>query len=143
MGMETRIECQFVVGRTGRNRAFIKTLRDIIAWERDPENYNNFFSEVSIQPTPEHEFFHGQRAGFITNRLREERPFHYCVEEAEFKNYDHDIQKFLDWISPHIESITGTYQYEEEWTESTLSLQDGKVVIVKPANEDDWGNAWR
>lgn len=143
MGMETRFECQFVVKRSGRSRAFIKTLLDIIAWECDPGNGENFFSSVSIQPTPEHEFFHGHRAGFITNRLREARPFHFYVKEVEFKNYDHDIQKFLDWISPHIESITGTYQYEEEWEESTLSLQDGKVVIVEPVNESDWGNAWR
>lgn len=143
MGMETKFECQFAIKRTGNSRALIKTLRDIIEWERDPENYNNFFSAASIQPTPEHDFFNGHRAGFITNRLHEERPFHYRVDEVEFKNYDHDIQKFLDWISPHIESITGIYQYEEEWEESTLGLQDGKVVIIKPVNESNWGNTWR
>lgn len=138
MGMETSIECKFTVGRTGTNREFIKTLRDIIAWESVPENHNNFFSAASIQPTPKHEFFHSEKAGWITSRLREERPFHFHVEEAEFKNYNQEIQKFLDWISPHIESITGTYQYEEEWDASTLRLQDGKVVIIPPSGGYEW-----
>lgn len=43
---------------------------------------------------------------------------YWCfISRSDFKNYDNEIEKFIDWISPHLEvepgEMIGYYRYEE------------------------------
>lgn len=47
------------------------------------------------------------------------------------KNYDDEIQKFLDWLCPYIETegYIGTYRYEEEFEPTNIYKVDERIKI--------------
>lgn len=47
------------------------------------------------------------------------------------KNYDQEIEKFLDWLSPYIltEGYIGTYWYEEWSAPTNLYKINGKIML--------------
>lgn len=62
---------------------------------------------------------------------------------SSFKNYDSEIQKFCDWISPWIYEFDGTsigFKHYEEYSKPTeLIFQNGKIVEMEPeGDQDDW-----
>jgi len=40
--------------------------------------------------------------------------------DADIKNYNEEIEKFLDFISPHVASARGTYKFENDDCESEI-----------------------
>lgn len=51
--------------------------------------------------------------------------------DFDMKNYDNEIQKFLDWIHPYTTSRgkVGVYRYEEYMVDSDVIFNDGGFVI--------------
>lgn len=49
------------------------------------------------------------------------------------KNYDSEIEKFLDWLCPYIltEGYLGTYWYEEQEEPMNIYKENGKIIIGK------------
>lgn len=49
------------------------------------------------------------------------------------KNYDSEIEKFLDWLCPYIltEGYLGTYWYEEQEEPINIYKENGKIRIGK------------
>lgn len=63
----------------------------------------------------DHEFFSTYRYPLICNDIRLNR--NTIAVRCELKNYDNEIQKFLDWIMPYVQEtneILGFYLYEED-----------------------------
>lgn len=52
------------------------------------------------------------------------------------KNYDQEIEKFLDWLCPYIltEGYLGTYWYEEQEEPINIYKEDGKIKIGNDLN---------
>jgi hypothetical protein len=102
-----------------------------------PENVigiltNLFTEEEVIYTVPDHPFFKCERwhyignggshyfspnsnSSFVYNQIA--NCFFLC-SRSDFKNYDNEIGKFLDWIKPHIDDNVGTFigysHYEED-----------------------------
>lgn len=49
------------------------------------------------------------------------------------KNYDNEIEKFLDWLCPYIltEGYLGTYWYEKQEEPTRVYKENGKIMIGK------------
>lgn len=83
---------------------------------------------LSFTGTPEHPFWYDERCGAIGSKdpASKDIPsftFPNLVICCEIKNYDETIQKFLDWITPYVETIEGTYHYEECPVASPLGIE--------------------
>lgn len=59
---------------------------------------------------------------------------HYLVVRSDLKNYDNEIQKFFDWVSPYVEqncddkTFLGYSLYEECNIPDFYYVLDGKIV---------------
>lgn len=64
----------------------------------------------------------------------------YVNTRANFKNYDHEIQLFWDWITPYIDS-TDDKQIGEisinRYSTEVVYLNNGVVAYIKELEEDD------
>lgn len=56
------------------------------------------------------------------------------------KNYDGEIEKFLDWLCPYIKTTgyLGTYWYEEYEYPDNIFKEDGKIKIISMQKEKEW-----
>lgn len=86
--------------------------------------------DVAPEPLPDHPLFHTHRWHMMlrcdsyyfdadtrsTLRADYQGPIYLCVR-SNLKNYDGEIEKFIDWISPHLKKdegdFLGFYRYEE------------------------------
>ncbi len=59
--------------------------------------------------------------------------YKYLCIRCNFKNYDGEIDKFVDWIMPYLEEIDGDFlgfsRYEE--------FNDPKLICMAKADEDE------
>jgi hypothetical protein len=103
------------------------------------ELFDYFFSDTfeldigqphSVRKLPDHPFFQCQRwnqIGYMSSHYF--TPFalrytqgtswnntKYVFLRCDLKNYDDDIQLFLDWIKPYMVDYYGWYWYEEDET---------------------------
>lgn len=65
---------------------------------------------------------------------------HTLHVDFDMKNYDNEIQKFLDWIRPYSSSVgdVGIYQYEEDEQETRVVFtENGKVRFDNPMHKDN------
>jgi len=94
-----------------------------------------------------HLFFHDSRMRFLGYGYHSDDSdtspsyeFPYLNIRCEVKNYDMVLEKFLDWITPCVETIEGTYQYEEDWNPSTVHLgmngMHPKIYLLVPKHEE-------
>lgn len=64
---------------------------------------------------------------------------HTLYVDFDIKNYDNEIQKFLDWIRPYSSSVgdVGVYQYEEDEQETrVIFTENGGVSFKNPLYND-------
>lgn len=100
------------------------------------ELFYYFFDENSSEligefETPDHEFFQcsrwrsiGHMSSYYFNpfslrhiekHIRPNAGKHVFLR-CDLKNYDNEIEKFLEWIKPYMEEYWGYYWYEEDKT---------------------------
>lgn len=91
-----------------------------------------------IKPT--HVFWHTYRFDFLGRSNCEGDPEDFASYEfpnlkirCSVKNYDQILQKFLQWVLPYVEAITGTYHYEEYSHASEVVLNVDSSDLSKPA----------
>lgn len=98
------------------------------------ELFYYFFNEDSSEligdfKTPDHEFFQcdrwrqiGRMSSYyfipfalrnMTEHVRSNEG-NYVFLRCDLKNYNSEIEKFLDWIKPYMEKCWGYYWYEED-----------------------------
>ena len=53
---------------------------------------------------------------------------------SDFKNYDNEIEHFLDWLAPHIytDGFLGYYRYEEEDMPTLIFMSNGVITHSAP-----------
>lgn len=59
---------------------------------------------------------------------------------VDLKNYDNEIEKFLDWISPYVESANeGVRRYEEDWEDTIIvfDVEARRFAKILPVNRYD------
>jgi hypothetical protein len=91
----------------------------------------------------DHELFHTQRwtwmfygsSTYLEPEYIPDSKLDECNNELfvrfNIKNYDFEIQKFLDWLSPYVEILKeGKYRYEEYDEDSQIILEEGKLKII-------------
>lgn len=108
-----------------------------------------FFSNAEVpKPTIQHPFFECERwfmlfcsnnfnSDKVPSRMHQPRGTGSCwvLEfDSEFKNYDSEIDKFVDWISPYVaghkaKQFIGTQQGEDEETPRNIYIDKS----VKPS----------
>ena len=104
--------------------------------------------EIDRGLLPDHPFFESESSlGFVKCssfyliplslfKYREEKyTGDHLVFRCDFKNYENNIQLFLDWIEPYIEdrekeTHIGHFRYEEN-TYPTLIFHDGKKFVFR------------
>lgn len=90
-------------------------------------NQNELISEENL---PDHPFFKTCRWKFIgkgssfyhipfpLSKLEKIEGVYYLTSRSDLKNYDNEIEKFLDWIMPYIDTtddfFIGYSRYEED-----------------------------
>jgi hypothetical protein len=82
-------------------------------------------------------------------RLDEIDGQHRVTIRCNFKNYDDEITKFIDWITPYIDALPGDFigysRYED--TEVPTLLYHPRLFITPQIPEEIYGNAggsdWR
>lgn len=106
-------------------------------------------SRVNIGNAPDHPFFRTPRyPGFLLrsdgifkpdSSLRECYPGGWWLKvETCLKNYDNEIQHFLDWLSTYVsdsDGPCGTYKYEEDCEYSTVYWENDKFTIKQEDSE--------
>lgn len=116
----------------------------------------DFFGKI-IENAPNHAFFKTERQWFMrgssyyfptTNKPQfkyDELAKYWSLSiRSNIKNYNSELEKFLDWIKPYIESGSGprglyaTTQYEEDDTPTSYYLieEDNKNVDDFDADKD-------
>ena len=86
----------------------------------------DFLFNTSLRPTqvPDHPFFQCDRWQMIgrcssfshtpfalsqyADPNRPDAKGGYVFSRSDLKNYDHEVQHFLDWIDPYIDELSGT-----------------------------------
>ena len=60
----------------------------------------------------------------------------YLTVRCNFKNYDDEIELFLDWLAPYIETygFLGYHRYEEFDYPTLIYKEDGKIVYKNVTN---------
>ena len=60
----------------------------------------------------------------------------YLTVRCSFKNYDDEIELFLDWLAPYIETygFLGYHRYEEFDDPTLIYKEDGKIVYKNITN---------
>jgi len=80
-----------------------------------------------------------------TVRLDEFSGKHRVTIRCNFKNYDDEIRRFIDWITPHIDSLPGDFigytRYED--TELPTLLYHPRLFITPQIPEEIFGAAAR
>ena len=135
MGMYTELVCAFELEKNVPKQV-IRTLYYMTGQEKEDilEQYG----------TPEHELFSSNRWRYMLqgdsyyfdgethsnikkDSLYPDNPMYYLTVRCNFKNYDNEIDKFIDWLKPYIAyDYTGQtrkfigYQRYEENEEPTL-----------------------
>ena len=139
MGMYTELDIQINIDPTKAD--LLKSLMD-------------FLLDGSTIPSnlPDHPFFKCDRApGFLSRINRMGQSTSQLIEEYGgsliltidicLKNYDHEIQKFLDWIFPYTvhegkdddPRLVGCYRYEEdEYYSSVFQISNGFKISQNP-----------
>jgi hypothetical protein len=78
-----------------------------------------------------------------TVRLDEIDGQHRVTIRSNFKNYDDEITKFIDWITPYIDALPGDFigysRYED--TEIPTLLYHPRIFITPQIPEEIFGNA--
>jgi len=110
--------------------------------------------DVTFLKRPKHPFFQDTRASFLGScRIDYDAEDHraticpsfefpYLKIRCEVKNYTEVLEKFLDFINDEVEEISGTYQYEEDFNQSTIHMgvKDGRQrIFVKKASPESYG----
>ena len=78
--------------------------------------------------------------------VREEDRTYTLRVSFSVKNYEKNIQLFLDWVSPFVRKYRegeqlGVYQYEEDREESVVVWAGGKLVVTplpEPTSAAEW-----
>lgn len=66
---------------------------------------------------------------FIDN-LHPDNPMYFLNVRCNLKNYDEEIEKFMDWLCPYIktEGFLGYKRYETYDAPTLIYKEDGKIV---------------
>jgi hypothetical protein len=74
-------------------------------------------------------YFDGQP--YIQFRYDEIAKCWFLTTCFNLKNYDQEIEKFLDWLCPYIltEGYLGTYWYEEWFSPSNIYKINGRIML--------------
>lgn len=141
MGMYTKVNLILPIKKeTNKN-----ILNIIIALFEGDGLYDLIAKNLNI---PEHEFFKENNkiwfpdsggsysfTGTVNSRIRYDNLNEYAMVlhiDTDFKNYNNEINKFLDWIEPYIDLSDDTflgYSLYEEFTNPTLYFyKDNKII---------------
>ena len=65
------------------------------------------------------------------DNLYEDAPMYFLHILCNFKNYDNEINLFLDWLCPYIitEGFLGHTRYEENYDPTFIYKENGKIVF--------------
>lgn len=110
---------------------------------------DNIYCRIGL---PDHPFFKTSRAFAIFHcgsYYFDSKPFVELYDDGiritlttcfNMKNYDSEIEKFLDWLCPYIETIgyLGTYWYEEDDYPKNIFKEDGKIKIISMQRGKEW-----
>lgn len=77
-------------------------------------------------------YFDGQTDSKLVHDLR--NLSHYLNVRCNLKNYDYEIELFLDWLCPYImtEGFLGYMRYEEYADPTLIYKENGKIVYKSP-----------
>ena len=133
MGMYTEIYLNFKINNDAPEvvRAVLESL------------FNSGDDVDTNSPELSHEFFKCDRWSFIgTSNSYYFTPFPlslfqdgYVTSRSDLKNYDEEIKKFLDWVSPFIDALDrehiGHFRYEEEAMPTLIFINEENEVYYK------------
>ena len=86
-------------------------------------------------------YFDGQTdSKLFVDNLYEDEPMYYLNVRSNLKNYDSEIEKFMDWLSPYIKTdgFLGYKRYEEDDDPTLIYLEydnfghDKEIVYRHP-----------
>lgn len=137
MGHYTRLEFDAILAE-GTPDWVIKTLEHMLTWRAD-----------QLAVVPDHPFFAKPRwacvgAGHGSQIAALAAGGHRVKFDCRFKNYDGEIEAFLNWIFPHMRKdpghIVGNVKNDDQQTfdlpGALLVMKEGGIDIVTDASND-------
>lgn len=82
-------------------------------------------------------YFDGQTdSKLFVDNLYKDKPMYYLNVRCNFKNYDMEINKFLEWLCPYIETdgFLGYERYEEFENPTLIYKYNGKIGFLTVNN---------
>ena len=131
MGMYTKLQCNLMLKK---DKQLYEILQNLLE-----EKYTLDLSKI------EHNFFKTERYSYMlkcrsyyftgTNNTKLiEDEYHYVLHiDCDLKNYDNEIELFLDWISKYLDGyylkeFVGYYRYEEDENPTLLYVKNNKII---------------
>lgn len=89
-----------------------------------------------LDPKPRHPFFHTDRCSLVNLAAFD---FPVLQIKTDLKNQDDLLEKFLDWISPHVETVeSGVWAFDAiDWVED-VTFFEGRFIL-RPRVRDRYG----
>ncbi len=121
-------------------------VREILSYLFDAERP---FSTLPAFALPDHPFFKCDRWRNVGNgssfyhhpKALSHIDKDYLFSRSDIKNYDEEIEKFLNWLSPYLNeyqrgNCVGWYWYEEQEYPYLLQFVGGEIKICKEPEDD-------